>query len=109
MYLNVRVDNQFRESENFAREMESVSESGLLSIFRRQGLDGLDVEVIIEMEVIEIFSVNEEVEHVITLPADLKPGFHLIEFGDLEKLRFPEGFEHVLLVIRSRRTFVQLV
>ena len=89
--------------------MESVSKSGLLSLFRGQGLDGLEVEVVIEMEVVEILSVNEEVEHVITLSADLKTGFHPVELGDLEKLRLLEGFEHILLVIRFRGTSVQFV
>ena len=84
--LNVRVDDEFRESKDFSTQVESVSESRLLSFFRRESLDGFQVHVVIEMEVVQVLSVNEEVEHVVTLSADLKTSFNPIDRSSLEEL-----------------------
>jgi len=82
----VRVDDEFRETEDFSAQMESVSESRLLSLFRRESLDGLQVHVVIEMEVVQVLSVNEEVEHVISLSANLETSFNPIDRSSLEEL-----------------------
>jgi hypothetical protein len=47
--------------------MESISETRLLSLFRRQGLDWLQVEVEIEMEIIQVFAMDQKIQHVVTL------------------------------------------
>ena len=51
--------------------MEGISESTLLSLFGGEGFDGLQVEVVVQMEVVEVLSVDEQVEHVVTLTTDL--------------------------------------
>lgn len=43
---------------------------------------------------------NEEVQHVVTLPADLQTGFDPVEVGCLEKFRGFEGTEEVPLLLR---------
>lgn len=39
------------------------------------------------MEIIQILAVNEQVEHVVALPADLQAGLHPIELRSLEEFR----------------------
>jgi len=103
--LNVRVDDEFRESKDFSTQVESVSESRLLSFFRRESLDGFQVHVVIEMEVVQVLSVNEEVEHVVTLSADLKTSFDPINRSRLEELgRLDCEVEIRAMSISSRRT-----
>ena len=52
----MRVDDELSEPKNFSAEMESVSETRLLSLLRRQGLDRLQVKVVVQMEIVEIFT-----------------------------------------------------
>ena len=70
--LHMSVDDQFGESENLPAEMEGVAESGLLSLFRRQRFHRLQVEVVVQMQVVEILSVNQQVEHIVALPQHLQ-------------------------------------
>ena len=39
------------------------------------------------MEIVEVLPVNEEVEHVVALPADLQTDFHPIQAGRLKKCK----------------------
>lgn len=59
--------------------MEGISEAGLFSFLGGQRLDGLQVEVVVEMEVTETLAVNEEVEHVVTLATHLKAHLHPVQ------------------------------
>ena len=82
----MRIDDKFRKTEDFSTQVEGVSESRLLSFLGGESLDGLQVHVVIEMEVVQVLSVNQEVEHVVTLSADLKTSFDPINRGSLEEL-----------------------
>lgn len=66
------VDDQFGQSENLPAEMEGVAESGLLSLFRRQRLHRLQVEVVVQMQVVQILAVNQQIQHVVALSQHLK-------------------------------------
>lgn len=71
------------------REMEGVPEAGLLPLLGREGLDRLQVEVVVQVEVAQALAVDEEVEHVIPLPAHLESHLNpvqlrlrvLVQFG----------------------------
>lgn len=52
--LDMRVDDEFGETENLSDEMEGVSETGFLSLFGGEGFDGFEVEVVVEVEVVEV-------------------------------------------------------
>jgi hypothetical protein len=82
----VGVDNELCQSQDFSTEMEGVSESGSLSLLGREGLDRLQVHVVIQVKVVQVLSVDQEVEHVVTLSTDLKTGFDPVEIGLLEEL-----------------------
>ena len=89
--------------------MECISESTLFALFGSQSLDWLQIEVIIEMQVIEILSVNQQVEHVIPLSADLESCFDPVKFCQLEELCGLEGLEQISLVLRLWSAVMQRV
>lgn len=47
------------------------------------------------MQVVKIFSVNQQVQHVVTLSAHLKAHFHPVQFCGLEEFSGLEGTEKV--------------
>jgi hypothetical protein len=67
--------------------MERISEARLLPLLGGQSLDRFKIEIVVEMEVCEILSVDEEIKHVETLPADLETSLDPINGGLLEELR----------------------
>ena len=58
-------------------------------------LDGLEVEVVVQMQVVEVLSVDQQIEHVVALSADLQPHLHPVQLGGLEELGGLEGTEQV--------------
>jgi hypothetical protein len=95
--LNVRVDDKLCETQDFSDQMESVSESRLLSLFGCECLDRLQVHVVIQMQVVQILAMDEQVEHVEALSADLKTSLNPVESSVLEELRLLQLSEQVLL------------
>ena len=51
--------------------MESVAESTLFALLRRQCLHWLQIEIVVQMKEVQVLSVDEQIEHVVALPADL--------------------------------------
>jgi hypothetical protein len=82
----VGVDNELGQSQDLSTKMEGVSESRSLSLLGRESLDGLQVHVVIQVKVVQVLSVDKEIEHVVTLSTDLKTGFDPVEIGLLEEL-----------------------
>lgn len=62
---------------------------------RGQCLHRLQVEVVVQMQVVEILTVDQQVEHVVALPAHLQPDFHPVQLGGLEEFCGFEGSEQV--------------
>ena len=102
--LHVRVSHDLHHSEDFSAEMESVSETRLLSLLRRQRFHRLQVEVVIEMQIVQVFAVNQQVEHIVTLAADLESCFDPIELRRLEEFRRFERSEQVAFSLRLWRS-----
>jgi hypothetical protein len=96
--LDVAVDCDFRETQNLAAQMESVSEPRLFALLGGERLDGLQVEVVVQVKVVQVLAVNEEVEHVVPLPAHLQPRLHPVDLRRLEKLGGAKNLEKVALV-----------
>lgn len=95
--LNVRVDDELRETEDFSTQVERVSESRLLPLLSGKRLDRLQIEVVIEMQVVQVLSVDQQVEHVVSLSTDLKTGFHPVQRRRLEEFGVFERPEQVSL------------
>ena len=83
--LDMGVHHELGEAENFSDEMEGIAESGLLALLGRQRLDRLEVEVEVEMEVVEVLSVNEKIEHVVALATDLQTDLHPVKNWKTDK------------------------
>lgn len=60
-----------------------------------QRLDRLQVEVVVEMQVVEVLTVDKQIEHVVALPANLQTHFHPVQLGGLKELRGLEGAEQI--------------
>lgn len=75
--------------------MEGVTESRLLALLGGQRLDGLQIEVVVQMQVVEILAMNQQVEHVVALSAHLQRRLHPVERGRLEELGRLERAEQI--------------
>ena len=73
--------------------MKSVSETRLLSLFGSQGLCRLQIEIVIQMQIIQIFAVNEKIKHVVSLTTNLQASFDPVELSHLEELSLRKGLE----------------
>lgn len=73
--LDMRVDYQLRQTQDLSTKMEGVSESWLLSLLSGERFDWLEVEVVVKMEVVEVLSMDEQVEHVVALTTHLETNF----------------------------------
>lgn len=60
-----------------------------------QRLDRLQVEVVVEMQVVEVLTVDKQIEHVVALPANLQTHFHPVQLGGLKELGGLEGAEQI--------------
>ena len=80
------VDDELGEPQDFSAEVKGVAEPGLLSLLRGQRLHRLQVEVVVKMEIVQVLSVDQKVQHVVALTANLKPDLDPVETGRLEKL-----------------------
>ena len=107
--LDVGIDDELGEPQNLSAQMERVSEPRLLSLFGRQRFDRLQVEVVVQMQVIQILPVDQQVQHVVSLTANLKTDLHPIQTRRLEEFGGFERSEQVPLFLRLRRPVVQRV
>lgn len=60
-----------------------------------QCLHGLQVEVVVQMQVVEVLTVDEQIEHVVALPAHLQAHLHPVQLGGLKELCGFEGAEQI--------------
>src|SRR6266536_6387023 len=97
--LDLSINDQLCQSENLTHEMERVSESRLLSLFGCKCLERVQVEVVIKMQIRQVLTMNEKIEHIEALSADLKTSFNPIYSRLLEELGGSESLQEVLLVL----------
>lgn len=60
-----------------------------------QRLDRLQVEVVVQMQVVEILTMDKQIEHVVALSTNLQTHFHPVQLGGLEELGGFEGAEQI--------------
>ena len=72
--LDICIHHQLGQPQNLAAQMECIAKPGLLPLLGGQGLDWLQVEVVVQMQVVEVLAMNQQIEHVVALPADLQGG-----------------------------------
>jgi len=91
--LDVRVHHELGQPQDLSAEVEGVAEARLLALLGGERLDGLEVEVVVEVEVVDVLAVDEQVEHVVALPADLQEEQH----RTFKVRREPEGGRSAVL------------
>jgi hypothetical protein len=95
--LDVGIHDKLGETEDLSTQMERIAETRLLSLLGGERLDRLEIHVVVEVEVVEVLSVDEEVEHVVALSADLETCLDPVERRLLEKLGVLQAAEEVAL------------
>eukprot|EP00951_Prasinocladus_malaysianus_P049174 scaffold666802_cov55-Prasinocladus_malaysianus.AAC.1 len=73
--------------------VECIAKAALLALLGGQRLDGLEVEVVVQVQVVEVLAVDEQVEHVVALAAHLQARLHPVQLGRLEELGGPQAAE----------------
>lgn len=58
-----------------------LQEWGSGSYLGGESLDRLQVEVVVQVEIVEVLAVDQQVQHVVTLAADLKAHLHPVQLG----------------------------
>ena len=53
------IYNQLCESQNLPTKMESISKSGLLSFLCGKSFDWFQIEIVIQMKVVQVLSVDQ--------------------------------------------------
>lgn len=61
------------------------------------------------MKIVEILSVNQQIEHVVSLATDLQTGFDPVDRRRLEELRRFERAEEITFLLRFRRPVFQRI
>lgn len=56
--LHVAVDDELDNTEDFTAEVEGITETGFLALFGSQCLDWFKIEVVIQVQVVEVLSMN---------------------------------------------------
>ena len=107
--LNLSIDNELGQTQNLTHKVESVSKARLLALLGGQGLDRLEVEVVVQMQVGQVLTVDQEVQHVEALPADLQTSFNPVNGRLLEELGTLQAAAQILFVLCFCWFLVQLV
>ena len=72
--LDMRVHNKFSHPQDLTTQMEGVTESTFLSLLGGECLDRFQVEVVVQVKIVEVLSVDQEVQHVVPLSTNLQMG-----------------------------------
>lgn len=65
----------------------TISEPRLFSFFSRQRFHRLQIEIVIQMKVVQIFTMNQKIQHVVALTAHLQSRFDPIQSCGLKEFR----------------------
>mmetsp|Transcript_24864 Transcript_24864/g.68548 ORF Transcript_24864/g.68548 Transcript_24864/m.68548 type:complete len:225 (+) Transcript_24864:1077-1751(+) len=107
--LYMGINHEFGQAQNLSHEMKGVSKPGFLSFLGCQSLGWLQIEVVVQVKVLELLAVDEQIEYVVTLLANLETSFHPVEFGALKEFRALETLEECSFAFWLLRPRVQLI
>lgn len=96
------VHHKLAQSQNLAAQVERISKSGLLTFLCCEGFHRLQVEVVVQVQVVEVLSVNQQVQHVVALPAHLETNFYPVQLCRLEEFGSLERTEQVSKIDRRK-------
>lgn len=69
--LDIGVHNQLGETQYLTAQVESIAEARLLALLGGERLDRLQVKVVVQMEVVQVLAMDQQIQHVVALPAHL--------------------------------------
>lgn len=84
--LNVRIYHKLCQSQYLSRKVECITKSTLLPLLCCKSLGWLEIKVVVEMQVIQLLSINEQIEHVVALATYLQPNLYPIQLRTLKEL-----------------------
>jgi len=67
-------------------KLSTISETRFLPFLGCQCLNRFQVEIVVKMQVVQILTMNQQIQHVITLTAHLQPCFNPVQCGCLKEL-----------------------
>lgn len=89
--------------------MKSISKSWPFSFLCCESLHRLQVEVIVQMEVVQIFTVDQQHQHVEPLTAQIKSHFYPVHFSELEEFCTSKCSHQASLLLRLWLLFMQFI
>lgn len=69
--LDMRVYDKFYHAKDLSAKMESIAKPALFALFCSQRLHWLQIEVVVQVEEVQIFPMDQKIEHVVALATDL--------------------------------------
>ena len=66
--------------------MKGITKAGFLSFLCGQSFGWFGIKVIIQVKVLELFSMDEKIEDIMPLPTNLQPNFDPIQLRALKEL-----------------------
>jgi hypothetical protein len=76
--LHMGVHDQFCQSQDFPTEVKRISETGFLPFLGGQSLHGFKIEIIVQMKIVQVLTMDEQIHHVEALSTNLESAFHPI-------------------------------
>mmetsp|Transcript_34682 Transcript_34682/g.90798 ORF Transcript_34682/g.90798 Transcript_34682/m.90798 type:complete len:323 (+) Transcript_34682:5545-6513(+) len=105
----MRVDDDFGQPHDLTNQVEGIPEPRPLPLLCRQRLDWLEVEVVVEMEVVQVLTVNKQVQHVVPLAAHLQTNLDPVKHSRLKEFGCLERPEEVPLLERLGAAVLEAV
>lgn len=76
--------------------MNELGDASFINLYLSgKSLDRLQVEVVVQMQVVEVLTVDKKIEHIVALSADLQPHFYPVQLCGLKELGGLEGAKEV--------------
>mmetsp|Transcript_42648 Transcript_42648/g.166462 ORF Transcript_42648/g.166462 Transcript_42648/m.166462 type:complete len:242 (-) Transcript_42648:1814-2539(-) len=107
--LDVAVNDQLGQPQDLATQMEGVSKPRLLSLLGGQRFDWFQVEIVVQVKIVQLLAMDEQVQHIVPLAANLESGLDPVYLRRLEKLGVLECLEQRLPRSSLCGSIVQLV
>lgn len=89
------------------KQQLTISKTRLLPLLGGKGLYGLEIEVVVKMQVVEVLTMDEQVEHVVTLSTHLQSRLHPVQRRRLEELGCLERSEQISKKKKKRSILVK--
>ena len=77
--------------------MEGITEPRFFPFFGSQSFDWLEIEIEVQVEIVQILTVDQQVQHIVALSTDLEASLNPVQLCQLEEFCLLKSFEKVAL------------